>query len=124
MPYFRIRTITLDTSEKNVPKGKVLIIVYLTSPPLVANVELKSPGNLHAKFLLQTDAVSRFMEALRRRGVVRISIAGQVPYSLVTGKVILSQSTCESAEKAQEYLDWFGVEVHKRQFSRTTDGKF
>lgn len=52
-------------------------MVYLTSPPLVANVEMKPPGgsHLYAKFLLQNDAVGRFMEALRRRGVVRISIA-------------------------------------------------
>lgn len=76
MPYSRIRRITLDNSEKNVPKGKVSIMVYLTSPPLVANVEMKPPGasHLHAKFLLQNNAVGRFMEALRRRGVVRILI--------------------------------------------------
>ena len=74
MPYSQIRTITLDNSEKVVPKGKVLIMVYLTSPPLVANVEMKSPcaKSLYAKFLLQNVAVGRFMEALRRRGVVRI----------------------------------------------------
>lgn len=52
-------------------------MVYLASPPSVANIELKSPdGNLYAKFLLQNDVVGRFMEALRRRGVVRISISG------------------------------------------------
>ncbi|KAF8136300.1 hypothetical protein EV363DRAFT_1395418 [Boletus edulis] len=98
VPYSHIRTITLDNSEQNVPKGKVLITVYLTSPPLVANVEMQSPGesHLHAKFLLQNDALGRFMEALRRRG-----------------KIELSQSTDESEEKAQEYLDWFGIQVHK-----------
>lgn len=77
MPYSHIRSITLDASEKDVPKGKVSIMVYLASPPSVANIELKSPdGNLYAKFLLQNDVVGRFMEALRRRGVVRISISG------------------------------------------------
>ena len=111
MPYSHIRTITLDNSEKNVPKGKVLITAYLTSLPLVANVQMKSPGasHLHAKFLLQNDAVGRFMEALRRRGVVRILIATQIPYSLAAGKTELSQSTDESGEKMQEYLDWFRI---------------
>lgn len=53
-------------------------MVYLTSPPLVANVQMEYSGGsrLCAKFLLQNDSVGRFMEALRRRGVVRISIAG------------------------------------------------
>lgn len=82
-------------------------MAYLTSPPLVANVQMKSPdaSHLHAKFLLQNDAVGRFMEALRRRGVVRISIARTAPYSLTTGKTELSQPTNEGGEKAQEYLD-------------------
>lgn len=102
VPYSHIRTITLDNSEKNASKGEVLIMVYLTSPPLVANVQMKSPGAnfLHAKFLLRNDDVSRFMEALRRRGVVRISIARKVSYSLVIGKIELSQSDDESGEKA------------------------
>ncbi|KAH0830515.1 hypothetical protein J3R83DRAFT_1966 [Lanmaoa asiatica] len=75
VPYSHIRTITLDNSEQNVLKGKVLIMVHLTSPPLVANVEMKPPGgsHLHAKFMLQGDTVSRFMEALRRRGVGKLS---------------------------------------------------
>lgn len=83
-------------------------MVYLTSLPLVANVEMKSPGGSHfyAKFLLHNDTVGRFMEALRRRGVVRILIAGQVPCSLVAGKIELFKSI---DEKAQRYLDWFGV---------------
>ncbi|KAG8217463.1 hypothetical protein J3R82DRAFT_5608 [Butyriboletus roseoflavus] len=74
VPYSHIRTITLDNAEENVSKGKVLIMVYLTSPPLVANVDMESPGgsHLYAKFLLQNDAVSRFMEALRRRGVGKL----------------------------------------------------
>lgn len=115
MPYSHVRTITLDTSEENVPKGKVSIVVYLTSPPSIGNIEMKSPdGNdLHAKFLLQNDVVGRFMEALRRRGVVRLSTAGQVHCSFVTGEIVFSQSTCESAEKTQECLDRFGVKIQK-----------
>lgn len=102
MPYSRIRTITLDTSEKNIPKGKVLITLYLASPPLVGNNEMKAPDEnlLHAKFLLQSDVMGKFMEALRRRGVVRLQMAGRVPYSMVTGKIKLSEFTHASSEKA------------------------
>lgn len=123
MPYSHIRTITLDNSEKNGPKGKVSIMVYLTSPPLVANVEMNSPdaSHLYAEFQLQNDTVGRFMEALRRRGVVRVSQEQYAGYSLVTGKVELSQFIDEIGEKAQEYFDRVRSQVHKRQFPDPTN---
>ncbi|KAG9318426.1 hypothetical protein JVU11DRAFT_517 [Chiua virens] len=52
IPYSSIRTITLDTSGQDVPIGKVSVMVYLASPPSVADLEMKSLGGsqLHANF--------------------------------------------------------------------------
>ncbi|KAF9227989.1 hypothetical protein BS17DRAFT_813852 [Gyrodon lividus] len=75
VPYAYIHTVTIDNSMKVAPKGKALIKVVLTSPSLVGNVEMKLPAGsyLYAKFLLESDTLGRFMEALRRRGVGKLS---------------------------------------------------
>ncbi|KIK95300.1 hypothetical protein PAXRUDRAFT_392773 [Paxillus rubicundulus Ve08.2h10] len=81
VPYAHIRAITVDNSKEITPKGKTLITMNLTSPSLVANVEMKLPAgsSLYAKFLLESDALSKFMEALRRRGVGKLSFVNSMP---------------------------------------------
>jgi hypothetical protein len=77
--------ITIDNSRKTTPKGKTMITMDLTSPSLVANMEMKLPAgsSLYANFLLESDALSKFMEALRRRGVVRMLVP-RLPPPLLT----------------------------------------
>ncbi|KAF8841204.1 hypothetical protein BDN67DRAFT_568147 [Paxillus ammoniavirescens] len=81
VPYAHIRMITIDNSRETTPKGKTMITMDLTSPSLVANMEMKLPAgsSLYAKFLLESDVLSKFMEALRRRGVGKLSFVNSPP---------------------------------------------
>ncbi|KAF9246579.1 hypothetical protein BU15DRAFT_70658 [Melanogaster broomeanus] len=81
VPYAHIRTVTIDNSRNAAPEEKVLITVDLTSPSLVGNVDMKLPAgsSLYAKFMLESDALSRFMETLRRRGVGKLSFVNSLP---------------------------------------------
>ncbi|KAG1754268.1 hypothetical protein EDB19DRAFT_1665522 [Suillus lakei] len=78
--YGHIRSVTIDVS-KAPPHSKAIIHVDLTTPPIMGDVSLDIPAgqNLYLKFEIQREDLSRLMEALRRRGVVKLSFLGENP---------------------------------------------
>ncbi|KAG2364491.1 hypothetical protein BDR07DRAFT_788850 [Suillus spraguei] len=78
--YGHIRSIIIDVSNAP-PHSKVAVHVDLTTPPSVGDVSLDIPAGqkLYFKFEIQREDLSRLMEALRRRGIVKLSFIGENP---------------------------------------------
>lgn len=78
--YGHIRSIIIDVSNAP-PHSKVAVHVNLTTPPSVGDVSLDIPAGqkLYLKFEIQREDLSRLMEALRRRGIVKLSFIGENP---------------------------------------------
>ncbi|KAG1800848.1 uncharacterized protein HD556DRAFT_964196 [Suillus plorans] len=78
--YGHIRSVTIDVS-KAPPHGKVIVHVDLTTPPSIEDVSFDIPAGqkLYLKFEIQREDLSRLMEALRRRGIVKLSFIGENP---------------------------------------------
>ncbi|KAG1891502.1 hypothetical protein F4604DRAFT_419051 [Suillus subluteus] len=78
--YGHIRSVMIDVS-KAPPHSKVIVHVDLTTPPSIGDVSLDIPAGqkLYLKFEIQREDLSRLMEALRRRGVVKLSFLGENP---------------------------------------------
>ncbi|KAG1790595.1 hypothetical protein EV424DRAFT_920453 [Suillus variegatus] len=78
--YGHIRSVTIDVS-KAPPHGKVIVHVDLTTPPSIGDVSFDIPAGqeLYLKFEIQREDLSRLMEALRRRGIVKLSFIGENP---------------------------------------------
>ncbi|KAG1756292.1 uncharacterized protein EDB91DRAFT_1192061 [Suillus paluster] len=76
--YGHIRSVTIDIS-KAPPPNKAIVHVDLTAPPVMGEVPLNIlvGQSLYLKFDIEREDLSRLMEALRRRGVVKLSFLGE-----------------------------------------------
>ncbi|OAX41305.1 hypothetical protein K503DRAFT_516440 [Rhizopogon vinicolor AM-OR11-026] len=78
IPYGHIRSVTIDTLNVPAP-NKATVHVDLAASPIMGEVSLDvmAGQNLYLKFEVQREDLSRLMEALRRRGVVKLSFLGE-----------------------------------------------
>ncbi|KAH7889756.1 hypothetical protein F5I97DRAFT_1847069 [Phlebopus sp. FC_14] len=98
--YAHVRTVTIDTSE--VPDGKVLVTVDLTAPPLVADVAMDVPAGKPSRLtvLLDREDLSRFMEALRRRGVGKLNFINSMRKAVKARRAISLATEVKFAESS------------------------
>ncbi|KAG0705163.1 hypothetical protein DFH29DRAFT_302869 [Suillus ampliporus] len=78
--YGHIRSVTIDISKAS-PPNKAIVHVDLTGPPVMGEAPLDIPAgqSFYLKFEIEREDLSRLMEALRRRGVVKLSFLGENP---------------------------------------------
>ncbi|KAG2146912.1 uncharacterized protein EDB93DRAFT_455734 [Suillus bovinus] len=78
--YDHIHSVTIDVS-KVPPHSKVIVHVDLKTSPSIGDVSLDIPAGqkLYLKFEIQREDLSRLMEALRRRGIVKLNFLGENP---------------------------------------------
>lgn len=68
--YSHVQTVTMDTSNAMTLK-KTSVTLALLTPPRIGGTEMEVDGpELYLKFMVDSEDLKRFMEALRRRGVV------------------------------------------------------
>ncbi|KAH7930861.1 hypothetical protein BV22DRAFT_1115973 [Leucogyrophana mollusca] len=81
VPYASVISVIVDRNPVSVPNGRALITVQLNKAPLVADTLIKTDEGQepYLKFFLHSEDLSRFMEALRRRGVGKLSFPGGPP---------------------------------------------
>lgn len=86
VPYGHIQTVNVDTPATAV--NAVVVVVGLSSAPKIGNTALKvDNGEFYLTFSLGREDLSRFMETLRRRGIVSDSHRGGGPRLIPEGEI-------------------------------------